>query len=198
MVLVGDDFRFGYKQAGNIETLRTLGQRLGFELDPVSAITDRTGRISSTTIRTLIAAGRVSRACRLMGTPFALEGEVISGHGIGSRQTVPTLNLAPENELLPKNGVYATRTHDQASTSVWRSVTNVGYRPTFDGNSLSVETFLLDPPPAVPPTRIDVGFLTFVRDERKFDTPALLKAQILRDVNAVNAFHRRFERLRMG
>jgi riboflavin kinase/FMN adenylyltransferase len=134
----------------------------------------------------------------MMGTPFALEGEVVGGHGIGSRQTVPTLNLAPENELLPKNGVYATRTRDESSGREWRSITNVGYRPTFDGDSLSVETFLLDPPPPIAPTRIEVSFLTFVRDERKFETPALLKAQILRDVNAVNGFHRRFERLRMG
>jgi riboflavin kinase/FMN adenylyltransferase len=74
----------------------------------------------------------------------------------------------------------------------------VGYRPTFNGDSLSVETFLLDTPPSIAPSRIEVSFLTFVRDERKFETPALLKAQILRDVNAVNGFHRRFERLRMG
>ncbi len=198
VVLVGDDFRFGYKQSGNIETLRTLGERFGFELSPVSAITGRSGRISSTTIRNLVLQGRVSQACRMMGTPFALEGEVVSGHGIGSRQTVPTLNLAPENELLPKNGVYATRTRDEASGQRWRSVTNVGYRPTFNGDSLTIETFLLGPPPTAPPTRIEVNFLTFVREERKFETPALLKEQILRDVNAVNGFHRRFERLRMG
>ncbi|MGD1073499.1 MAG: bifunctional riboflavin kinase/FAD synthetase [Bryobacteraceae bacterium] len=198
VVLVGDDFRFGYKQAGNIETLRSLGERFGFELDPVSAITDRTGRISSTTIRNLIVEGRVSRACRMMGTPFALEGQVVAGHGIGSRQTVPTLNLAPENELVPKHGVYATRTRDEASGREWRSITNVGYRPTFNGDCLSIETFLLDPAPAVPPSRIEVSFFTFVREERKFETPSLLKAQILRDVNAVNGFHRRFARLRMG
>jgi riboflavin kinase/FMN adenylyltransferase len=198
VVLVGDDFRFGHKQAGNVETLRTLGSRFGFELSPVSAITGRAGRISSTAIRNLVMEGRVSRACRLMGTPFALEGEVVGGRGVGSRLTVPTLNLAPENELLPKNGVYATRTRDEASGCQWRSITNVGYRPTFNGDSLSFETYLLDPAPAVSPARIEVSFLAFVREERKFETPALLKAQILRDVNAVNGFHRRIARVRMG
>jgi riboflavin kinase/FMN adenylyltransferase len=198
VVLVGDDFRFGHKQAGNTATLGALGDRLGFELITVSAIAGRAGRISSTAIRNLVVGGRVSQACRMMGTPFALEGAVVSGHGIGSRQTVPTLNLAPENELLPKTGVYATRTRDESSGSEWRSITNVGYRPTFSGDSLTVETFLLDPPPASAPDRIEVSFLTFVRDERKFETPALLKARILRDVKLVERFHGRLSRLGMG
>jgi riboflavin kinase / FMN adenylyltransferase len=198
VVLVGEDFRFGNRQAGDTATLRALGERLGFELAPVSAVAGRAGRISSTAIRNLVVAGRVSQACRMMGAPFALEGPVVSGQGIGSRQTVPTLNLAPENELLPKTGVYATRTRDESSACEWRSITNVGYRPTFNWDSLTIETFLLDPPPVSAPARIEVSFLTFVRDERKFDTPALLKSRILRDINAVKSFHRRFERLRMG
>jgi riboflavin kinase/FMN adenylyltransferase len=198
VVLVGDDFRFGHKQAGDTETLRTLGHRLGFELWPVGAIEGRGGRISSSAIRSLVEQGRVSRACRMMGTPFALEGNVVSGQGIGSRQTVPTLNLAPENELLPKTGVYVTRTSDEASGREWRSITNVGYRPTFHGEGLTVETFLLDSPPDIAPVRIEVCFLTYVREERKFEAPEALKAQILRDLSAANRFHRRFARLRRG
>jgi len=197
-VLVGEDFRFGFRQSGNIETLRTLGERFGFDLQPVEAIGGRGERISSTRIRNLVTAGRVSKACRLMGAPFALEGQVVSGQGIGSKKTVPTLNLAPENELLPKTGVYVTRTRDEQSGSEWHSITNVGYRPTFDGEGLTVETFLLDPPPDTAPARIEVAFLTFVRPERKFESPELLKTQILRDVGAAQRFHRRVERLRMG
>jgi len=197
-LLVGEDFRFGYRQAGNISTLRELGERFGFELQPVPAIAGKGERISSTRIRGLIGEGRVSHACRMMGTPFALEGKVVSGQGIGSKKTVPTLNLAPENELLPKTGVYVTRTRDEDSGERWRSITNVGYRPTFDGEGLTVETFLLDPPPDRTPDRIEVAFLTFVRPERRFDTPELLKAQILRDVGAAQRFHRRVEQLRMG
>jgi riboflavin kinase/FMN adenylyltransferase len=142
-----------------------------------------------------------------MGTPFALEGRVVSGKGIGRKETVPTLNLAPENELLPKTGVYVTRARDESSGQVWRSITNVGYRPTFvdvrrDGEGLTVETFLLDPPPEASPERIEVAFLSYVRAERKFDSPALLKAQILRDAGAAQRFHRwiesRLEQLHMG
>jgi riboflavin kinase/FMN adenylyltransferase len=197
-VLVGEDFRFGFKQSGDIGTLRVLGGRFGFDLQPVPAISGDGGRISSTRIRNLVVAGRVSKACRIMGAPFALEGEVVKGHGIGSKQTVPTLNLAPENELLPKTGVYVTRTRDELSGGQWRSITNVGYRPTFDGEGLTIETFLLDPPPEQAPGRIEVSFLTFVRGERKFESPEALKTQIMRDVGAARRFHRRIERLGVG
>lgn len=198
LVMVGDDFRFGYMQAGNIATLRTLGTELGFELDPVLPIQAQGARASSTAIRALVSAGRVSKAGRMMAVPFALEGPVVQGFGIGSKKTVPTLNLAPENELMPGDGVYVTRTRDEASGQQWRSITNVGMRPTFDGNALTVETYLLDPPPPEAPARIEVSFLAFVRDERKFDSPESLKAQILRDVGVAQRFHRRIARLRVG
>jgi riboflavin kinase/FMN adenylyltransferase len=198
IVLVGEDFRFGYRQSGNIDTLRELGADLGFELQPVGAVSGGGERIGSTRIRALIAAGKVSRACRLMGEPFALEGPVVSGHGIGSRQTVPTLNLAAENELLPKTGVYVTRTRDEATDRRWQSITNVGYRPTFDGQTLTVETFLLENPPISAPARIEVEFLAFVRDERRFETPELLKSRIIRDAAAARRFHSRVARLALG
>lgn len=185
IVIVGEDFRFGHKQAGDIATLRTLGEKLGFEVESAGAILRRGERISSTAIRKLVEAGKVSRACRMLGEPFALEGPVVKGHGIGKKQTVPTLNLQPENELLPRNGVYVTRTNGM------RSVTNVGYRPTFDGHELTIETFLLDPLPDPPPDRIEVAFLWYIREEKKFDTPELLRAQIMKDVAVANRLHSR-------
>ncbi len=189
IVIVGDDFRFGHKQAGDLATLRTLGEKFGFEVESAGVILRNGERISSTAIRKLVEAGRVSRACRMLGAPFALEGPVVKGHGIGSKQTVPTLNLAPENELLPKTGVYVTRTNGM------RSITNVGYRPTFDGHDLTCETFLLDPFDGNTPERIEVEFLKFVREERKFDTPELLRAQILKDVKQAQRVHNRLSDL---
>jgi riboflavin kinase / FMN adenylyltransferase len=124
-----------------------------------------------------------------MGMPFALEGPVVPGQGIGRKQTVPTLNVAAENELLPKTGVYVTRTNQ------WKSITNVGYRPTFEGAGLTVESFLLDPFDGIDPARAEVQFLAYMREERKFDRPELLKAQILRDVKSALGFHRRMARL---
>ncbi len=198
VVLVGEDFRFGFRQSGNVETLRALGVAMGFELQPVVAVESGRERVSSTRIRSLVAAGNVSRACRMMGAPFALEGAVVSGQGIGSKQTVPTLNLAAENELLPGIGVYVTRTRDEATGREWRSISNVGYRPTFNGVGLTVETFLLEGPPERTPTRIEVTFLAFVRGEMRFDSPELLKARIIRDAAAAKRFHDRFARLRVG
>jgi riboflavin kinase/FMN adenylyltransferase len=191
IVLVGEDFRFGHKQAGNLETLRELGARFGFTLEPVAGIARRGERVSSTKIRTLVKDGAVSRACRLLGAPFALEGAVVKGQGIGSKQTVPTLNLQPLNEVLPKTGVYVTRTRDLDSGRVWESITNVGYRPTFGGDTLTVETFLLELLGEARPARIEVSFLFYVRAERKFAGPEELKAQIGRDVAVARRLHRR-------
>ena len=196
VVIVGEDFRFGHRQAGDIATLRELGERFGFAVESAGAILRRGERISSTAIRKLVEAGRVSRACRMLGAPFALEGAVVKGQGIGSKQTVPTLNLAPENELLPKTGVYVTRTLDLDSSRQWRSITNVGYRPTFEGRDLTCETFLLEPFDGDTPARIEVSFLYFIRDERKFETPELLRAQIMKDVAAANRLHTRLRESR--
>jgi riboflavin kinase / FMN adenylyltransferase len=198
VVLVGEDFRFGYRQAGNLDTLRELGERFGFTLEAIPGIARRGERISSTIIRRLVVEGAVSRACRMLGAPFALEGAVVRGRGIGSKQTVPTLNLAPENEVLPKTGVYVTRTLDLRFRRVWNSITNVGYRPTFEGEGLTVETYLLEPLNDPHPERIEVSFLSFVRDERKFETPEALKKQILRDAGVAGRLHRRLTKVFVG
>ena len=198
LVLAGEDFRFGHKQAGNLDTLRELGESFGFRVEVVPGISRRGERVSSTITRKLVVDGSVSRACRMLGAPFALEGAVVKGQGIGSKQTVPTLNLAPDNEVLPKTGVYVTRTRDFKAGRVWNSITNVGYRPTFAGEGLTVETFLLEPLDGAHPDRIEVSFLSFVRDERKFETPDLLKAQILLDVAVANRLHRRLTKHRVG
>lgn len=191
-VLVGDNFRFGYRQAGNIRVLAELGHRLGFETVVVPAVTCRGRVVSSSGIRGLILAGRVSLAARLLARPYVLDGEVVSGRGVGSKQTVPTLNLATAAELIPARGVYVTRTHDLESAREWNSITNVGYRPTFGASEeRSIETFLLEPLPGETPCRIRVEFLCRVRDERKFETPEALKGQILRDVRVARNYFRR-------
>jgi riboflavin kinase/FMN adenylyltransferase len=198
VILVGDDFRFGHKQSGNVELLRSLGQSLGFELEAIAGVARNGKRISSSEIRNLVTAGAVSRACRLLGKPFALEGKVVPGHGIGSKQTVPTLNLDPLNEVLPKTGVYVTRTRDPGTNRAWKSITNLGYRPTFNGDSLTIETFLLEPLADPSPVHIEVAFLKYLRDERKFESPAALKSQILKDVNVALGLHRRLAKLTVG
>ena len=191
-VLVGDNFHFGHKQAGNVKVLAELGRKYGFETEIVPAVTWRGRVVSSSGIRELISAGNVSLAARLLQHAYGLEGEVVSGRGVGSKQTVPTLNLATSAEVIPANGVYITRTRDQADGREWNSVTNIGYRPTFGASDqLSIETFLLDPLAGETPERIRVEFLRRIREERKFDSPLALRGQILKDVRTAQAWFRR-------
>ena len=194
-VLVGDNFRFGHRHAGTVATLEQLGVELGFETGIVPAVHCRGQVVSSSAIRRLIATGRVALAARFLDRPYSVEGEVESGRGVGSRETVPTLNLATSAALVPATGVYLTRTHDLESGREWNSITNVGYRPTFGASDrLTIETFLLDPLDESSPRRIALDFLARVRDERKFESPEALKAQILRDVAAAQRYFRRREK----
>jgi riboflavin kinase / FMN adenylyltransferase len=190
--LVGHDFRFGHKQAGNVEVLEELGRKYGFTTEVVEAVRLRGRLVSSTAVRHLIEKGHVSQAARLLERPYGLEGQVVAGHGIGSQQTVPTLNLATETEVLPARGVYVTRTQDLEDGRRWSSVTNIGYRPTFGGDPrLSIETFLLEPLTGETPRRIRVEFLWRLREERKFPDAQALKRQILRDAERARAYFRR-------
>lgn len=190
-VLVGENFRFGNRQAGDVRLLSELGERRGFLTEIVPGVEFRGHIVSSSAVRTLVEEGNVSRACRLLGRPYALTGQVVSGHGIGSKQTVPTLNLATPAELLPATGVYVTSTEDLDDHRRWRSITNIGYRPTFGGDALTIETFLLQPLDAETPKNIRVDFRRRIRAERKFEDADSLKRQIFRDVARAQAYFRR-------
>ena len=191
-VLVGDNFHFGHKQAGNVAVLAELGRQLGFEAEIVGAVQWRGRVVSSSSIRHLIRAGDMGLAARLLQHAYGLEGEVVSGRGVGSKQTVPTLNLKTAAEVIPAGGVYITRTRDLDDGREWNSVTNIGYRPTFGASDeLTIETFLLEALSGEAPRRIRVEFLRRVREERKFETPEALRAQILNDVRTAQKWFRR-------
>lgn len=197
IVLVGDNFRFGHKQAGDTKLLAELGSRFGFETRVVGALRMRGRVVSSSEVRRLIGTGQVGMACRFLLRPYALIGEVVHGHGVGSKQVVPTLNLRVAGEVLPLRGVYITRTRDLDSARVWESITNIGYRPTFGGDAeLSIETFLLSPFDGDTPARIRLEFLRRVREEKKFESPEALKAQVMRDVSLARAYFRRIPSLK--
>ena len=150
----------------------------------------RGDRVSSTRIRGLLAEGRVHVANRLLGRPFSVYGPIVAGLGVGHKHTVPTLNLAPLEEQLPKIGVYVTRT--KLGVNSYDSVTNVGHRPTFGaGHSLTVETFLLDYQAGeVLEPYMELEFLYRLRDEIKFQNPAILKTQIQEDARRSRKFFR--------
>lgn len=195
-LLVGENFRFGHKQAGDATSLKKLGEHFGFEVIVVPPVVYRGEIVSSTLLRREISEGDVSRAGRLLGRPFVLTGEVVSGEGVGHRFTVPTLNLRPEQELLPARGVYITRTLLDGETKSRRSVTNIGMRPTFNGTSLTVETHLLDAPKEFETKRIEIRFWKRLREEKKFANTAELKEQIALDVARAHQFFSRLRRFR--
>jgi riboflavin kinase/FMN adenylyltransferase len=195
-VLVGENFRFGHQQAGDVNLLRALGARHGFAVEIIPPVAYEGEIVSSTVIRREIAAGHVTHAARLLGRPFALTGEIVTGTGTGRRFTFPTLNLKPEQELLPARGVYVTRTLLEGETKSRRSVTNIGVRPTFNGSALSVETHLLDYSGEVTVQRMELRFWKRLREEKKFAGPDDLHSQIARDIARANAFFARLRRVR--
>lgn len=194
-VLVGSNFRFGHRHAGDTRRLAELGAACGIVTEVIPAIQVRGCQISSSEIRRLVTAGNVTRAGRMLGRPYSLEGDIISGFGIGSTQTVPTLNLKTNAEVVMPAGVYITRARDVDGGRTWPAVTNVGSRPTFGGAELSVETHLLAAFDGNAPRRIRVEFLRRVREERKFPSAESLKAQIARDVDRARRYFRLLDRL---
>ncbi|MHB8503929.1 MAG: bifunctional riboflavin kinase/FAD synthetase [Candidatus Acidiferrales bacterium] len=195
-VFVGENFRFGHKQAGNVQLLLQLGAERGFDVVIIPPVIYKGEVVSSTIIRREIASGDVAHAGRLLGRPFVLSGKVVSGTGTGRRFTFPTLNLAPEQELLPARGVYVTRTRIEGESRTRRSVTNIGVRPTFNGSALSVETHILEPLSEFTPARIEVHFWKRLREEKKFSGPEELRTQIAKDIAAANRFFTRLRTLR--
>ncbi len=189
-VFVGENFRFGHRQAGDVRLLRELGARLGFKVEIVAPVYQEIGGkrvvVSSSAIRTAVAEGRMDDAAHMLGRPFALEGEIRTGTGLGRKLVVPTLNLATDQGMLPSLGVYATET--TVGGAEYRSVTNVGMRPTFDGAKLAIETHLFGFSENVTSGKMAIRFRKRIRDEKKFSGPEELKQQILRDIETAKQY----------
>ncbi len=190
----GFNFRFGHKAAGDINLLAEFGRELGFEVKVYPEMTLRGETVSSSQIRKLLAAGRVSRARHLLARPFCILGTPGRGRGYGSKYTVPTINLARYDELVPKDGVYITWT--RVGTERFDSVTNVGNRPTFGAELFAIETHLLNfhPIELTPETEVEICFLDRLRDEVKFPTVDDLREQIARDVKKARRYFHGLER----
>jgi len=193
-VHVGPNFRFGYRQSGDTEILEELGKQEGFSVEVVPMLVVRGDRVSSTRIRELLTEGKVHKANRLLGRPFSSRGPIVAGMGVGRKHTVPTLNLAPIEEQLPKVGVYVT--HTLLSGVPHDSVTNVGFKPTFGDHRLTVETFLLEFSGQIDEADMEIEFLYRLRDEMKFQNPAILKVQIQEDARRSLKFFRLLKQYR--
>jgi riboflavin kinase / FMN adenylyltransferase len=184
----GFNFRFGHKAAGDMNLLAEFGREMGFEVKVYPEMTLRGETVSSSQIRKLVAAGRVSRARHLLARPFCILGTPGRGRGYGSKYTVPTINLARYEELVPKDGVYITWTC--VGSERFDSVTNVGNRPTFGAESFAIETHLLNfhTIELLPETEVEICFLERLRDEIKFPSVEALREQIARDVKKARRY----------
>jgi riboflavin kinase / FMN adenylyltransferase len=189
----GYNFHFGHKASGNIHTLRELGREMGFEVHDDPEMRLRGEPVSSSHIRQLLREGRVSRARHLLARPFSILSTAGRGRGYGSKYTVPTINLARYEELVPKDGVYISRT--RVGDECFDSVTNIGNRPTFGADSFAVESHLLNfhPLEVTADTEVEIHFLDRLRDEIKFPSVEALREQIGRDVAKAQKYFRRLK-----
>jgi riboflavin kinase/FMN adenylyltransferase len=194
----GYNFRFGHKAAGNIQVLRELGGEMGFDVHDYPEMRLRGEPVSSSQIRKLLSEGRVSRARHLLARPFSILSTAGRGRGYGSKYTVPTINLAHYEELVPSDGVYITRTRigGRKNDECFDSVTNVGNRPTFGADSFAIETHLLNfhPIELSAETEVEIYFLDRLRGEIKFPSVEALREQIGRDVGKAQRYLRQLAR----
>ncbi len=178
----GFNFRFGHQAEGNIALLTEFGREMGFSVVEYPEMKLRGELVASSRIRALLRAGSVNRSRHLLARPFSILSTPAPGRGYGSTHTVPTINLADYNELIPQNGVYITRT--RVAEECFDSVTNIGNRPTFGADSFAIETHLLDfhQLQIDEDTEVEVSFLDRIRDEHKFPSVEELRTQIGKDI----------------
>lgn len=180
-IFVGYDFTFGFHRSGTVEHLEAMGQKAGIRVTVVEPTLWKERLVSSTQIRRLLSRGQVSAAEGLLGRPYALEGRVIKGRGIGGRELgIHTANLKSENEGILPTGVYATYT--VVGKKRYASVTNIGPNPTFGPGPLSIETHLLNFRRPILGRRIRIEFVEKIREEITFASAAELAVQIRNDI----------------
>ncbi|WMJ82019.1 bifunctional riboflavin kinase/FAD synthetase [Clostridium sp. MB40-C1] len=181
-VVVGFNNRFGYKNLGDVDLLRELGDRLGFEVYVIDPVKENDEIISSSSIRHLISEGDIEKANRYLTRAFMLEGKVIRGNQVGRKMNFPTVNLDYDKKfVLPRGGVYYTVV--EYNGIPYKGITNVGYNPTVKNKKLSIETHMLEFNKEIYGQDIKVFFLKRIRDEKRFNSLEELSAQIKKDKN---------------
>jgi riboflavin kinase/FMN adenylyltransferase len=182
-LIVGPDFSFGRKREGNLDLLNKMGRVYGFDTEVVETALIDGEIVSSTSIRNMVREGNVVKAGKFLGYNFYIEGQVKEGEKRGRQIGFPTANLDTDWDILPKIGVYATLAH--VDDRVLKSITNVGYQPTFGKNELLIETHIFNFNEDIYKKRIKIEFIDRVRDEQKFGGPEALVEQIKKDVERV-------------
>lgn len=191
-VLVGDDFRFGSKRAGDFALLKETGKQLGFETEFLPTVHVNGGRSSSTAVREALAEGDMEGAATLLGRPYSISGRVIHGDKLGRRIGFPTANIQLQHNRPPLSGIFAVEVQG-LDDSPLQGVASLGTRPTVHKNGRpTLEVFIFDFKGELYGRRLHVDFLKKLRDEEKYPDLESLIAQINRDVeNAKNFFNHR-------
>ena len=194
-IYVGPNFAFGHRREGSFNLLKEIGIEKGFTVGRIHQVQFRGSRVSSTAIRQALIAGQVSLARRLLGRTFSLEGEIVHGAARGAGLGIPTANLRPRNELIARNGVYATILNEEGRRH-W-GVTNIGVRPTVTPEGtvpeMSIETHLLDFTGDLYGREVALELVLFLREERRFENARALVAQIRKDILRTRRYLRWFE-----
>ena len=179
-IVVGFNYRFGYKNVGNIEMLKELSTKYGYELYVMEPCNYEDEVISSTRIRNELLSGNVDKAMKMLNRPYCIKGKVVHGKKLGRAIGFPTANLDYSKEaLIPKKGVYYTNVQWQGK--IYKGITSVGNNPTVNGDKLTIETYILDFNNDLYGHNIKVYFIKKIRDEKKFNSIDDLVIQLKKD-----------------
>jgi riboflavin kinase/FMN adenylyltransferase len=183
-VFVGADFRFGHDQSGDVNSLREAEERLGFKTTVLEPILVNGKKAASSDIRDLLRDGELQAALEMLGHAYTLTGRVVEGQKLGRTLGYPTANLQLEiNQVVPEDGIYAVWVHYTGQR--YKGACSIGMRPTVGGTERTIETFILDFNADLYGRRLDIEFMSRLRDELKFDSLEALVEQIALDVEEV-------------
>jgi riboflavin kinase / FMN adenylyltransferase len=184
-IVVGENFRFGQGAKGDVKFLKILGEKYGFEVSAVKPVRVQGEVVSSSRIRQLLADGKTELANRMLGRPYAIEGQVVHGKHVGHKIGFPTANLKGISSFLPKDGVYACAV--QLGKEYYRAGMNLGKRPTFqdDDHHRQAEVHILHYYGKLYGKRMGVLLLKYLRPERKFSSTQALVRQIQKDLTRI-------------
>ena len=187
-ILIGEDFRFGAKRAGDVPLLLRLGSQYGYEVEVLPAVTRAGVRVSSSAVRAALAAGDLAGAEALLGRPYGISGRVVHGRKLGRELGFATANVQLKHNRPPLTGIYAVRVHG-VGTASRPAVASLGVRPTITASGRAVlEVHLFDFSADLYGAHMRVEFLHKIRDEEKYSDLGALKAQIERDCEAARTF----------
>jgi riboflavin kinase/FMN adenylyltransferase len=181
-LLVGDDFRFGARRAGDFNYLKAVAPQFGFEVESMGSVIVADRRVSSTSIRDALASGDLDLAAELLGRPYSISGRVVAGDRIGRTLGFPTANIRMQHNRPPLLGIFAVQVHGIGSTPL-PGAASLGVRPTIDARGVpTLEVHLLDFERDIYGCHVRVEFLRKLRDEQKYSGLEPLRKQIALDV----------------